>query len=105
MDTNIVEQVSAVEAEADRIVEKARADAAGADAELPRRIEALRKQNADDVKHRLEALREKLDASTRRRIAEIESNARKAMDALESLDPEAVEQAVRDIAARLREDA
>ena len=103
MDQNIVEQVTRIEEEADKVVADAKRRAQELEQSAEREIQDLRKAHERELQDKLSALKEKLQAQTAARLAEIEENARKAEARLDALDAWAVNRATELIVKHLRE--
>ncbi len=86
MDASIVEQAGSIEAEADRLVAEAGERARRLAGSLPSEVQALRDGHEQELQGGLESLKEQLERNTAAELAQIEENARGAMQRLDALD-------------------
>jgi len=104
MSENIVEQISRIEAEADRLLAEARQRCKELEGRIGEDLKALRVAHQKAFDERLSALKTQLREQTAARLQEIEAKAREAARRLEALDPELVRQAGELILNHLRGD-
>jgi phenylalanyl-tRNA synthetase alpha subunit len=102
MEENIVGQVRSIEAEADRIVAEANERAGQLAEALNSETATHQQEHESSLRGRIATLKQELDRETAERLAEIEANAKKATQQLESLDTQVVERALESILSRLR---
>ena len=93
MSENIVEQISRIEAEADRVVAEARQRSKEMERRIAEEVKALRLAQEKAFNGKLGELKARLEQQTAAQLQEIEARAREAAKRLESLDPQAAEQA------------
>ena len=102
MAKDVVEQIMAIEAEADRIVEQGRRRAAELDGSISEKVASVLKQREELFEREMSSFRDQLEQETAAQEEQIEQRARQVAKRLDSLDAGALARAVDLILERLR---
>ena len=104
MPENLLDQIRAIEAEADRIVETARKRAAQLEAAVKPEAAALRKSHEEGLARELDSHRKELERKTDDELARLDREAARLAERLKSLDGTAESRAAELVLKHLREE-
>ena len=104
MGENIIQQVQDIESEADEVLAEARENARDMERSTEEKISRFRENRESQFQRETEEMEEEVQEKTRHRIEQIQQKAEEAEKELDSLDDEAVDQAVDFIVSNLREE-